>query len=107
MDDELFGQAGGHFAGNEEGHGAHGARHHQQHVEIHGPCGVGQGEVVHAQLPQKRKGPGSAKGRKGPEAGQGQHQAVGESKQDQSKRHAFSSWSAGASGPSWSASIIR
>ena len=42
-----------------------------------------------------------------PEAGQGQHQAVGESKQDQSKRHAFSSWPAGASGPSWSASIIR
>ena len=57
MGNELLSQPGGHLALDKKKDRTHHSRHHQQDIEVYGPGGVRQREIVHAQLSQQQEPP--------------------------------------------------
>ena len=104
MGDQLLGQPGGHFALDKKKDRAHHPCHHQQNIEVHGPGGVRQREIVHAQLPQQQERPRAAQRDPRTVLLHRQHQNIKQDEQDQRQCHFVSS--AGSSGLA-SSSIIR
>lgn len=91
MDNELFGQSGGHLALDKKKDRTHHSRHHQQDIEVYGPGGVRQREIVHAQLPQQQERPGAAQRDPGAVLLHRQHQDIKQDKQAQRQCHFVSS----------------
>ena len=91
MGNELFGQPGGHLALDKKKDRTHHSRHHQQDIEVYGPGGVRQREIIYAQLSQQQERPGAAQRDPGALLLHRQHQDIKQDKQAQRQCHFVSS----------------